>query len=76
VLRIPPPARAAAAKLEVRLIHDAGHGCGSSIAGGPRELAGGQPRCFVPYPRLEAGVKFGELPLEAGLAFARHVCLR
>jgi hypothetical protein len=74
-LRVPPP-RAATPKLEMGLVYNAGHGSGTSITRRPRELPGGEPGCFVPDARLETGIKFGKLPLEAGLAFARHVCLR
>ena len=75
-LGVPPPPRAATAELEMRFVHDASHGIGTSITRRPRELPGREPGGFVPNTRFETGIKFGKLPLKAGLAFARNVCLR
>jgi hypothetical protein len=61
-------------ELEVALVDHAGHRSRTPVTLYAGELAGREPRGFVPHARLEPRVEMGELTSQAGLTVARHSC--
>jgi hypothetical protein len=61
-----------APELEMLLVYYGRHGRRTAIARNSGELAGRQPRGFVPNPGFEAGIESREFPLKAGLTLIGH----